>query len=108
MQPETVQHPPEVRPPAVEEPRAGSPFSPLRDVTDLYPASAVVEALHKLAEAIATQRTWMKAEQAAEFLGVNHSEFKSLAAAGEIPRHSFQGKCYRYNAHELTAWLLAR
>lgn len=80
----------------------------LHPVRDHEQKPTIADAMMQLAGAVAVNRQWMTAEQAAEFLGINHSEFKRLAAAGEIPRHSVQGRCYRYNAHELTNWLLSR
>ncbi len=50
----------------------------------------------------------LEAPEAAAFLKLNLSEFKRLAAAGEIPRHKTTDNRYRYYAYELLDWLLAR
>jgi hypothetical protein len=50
----------------------------------------------------------MTAEKAADFLRLNHSEFKRLTAAGELPRRTTTPSRYRYYAPELTDWLLPR
>ncbi len=75
----------------------------LREATDL------VAAVGRLADAIEGNRPWMRAAEAAEFLGLNRAVFAALAAAGEIPRHKpGQGAGYRYYGPELTEWLLGR
>lgn len=51
---------------------------------------------------------WMDSKEAAEFLRMNHSVFKEMAAKDEIPRHEVRPGRYRYYAPELTEWLLAR
>lgn len=86
------------------EPRG---VSPLHQSNDLYPASALLEALEALANNIAAGRQWMDRKQAAEFLGLAQSTFDALAARGDIPRHRFEGAGYRYHAPELTAVLLS-
>jgi hypothetical protein len=50
----------------------------------------------------------LEAPEAAAFLKLNLSEFKRLAAGGEIPRHKTTDNRYRYYAYELLDWLLAR
>ena len=50
----------------------------------------------------------MKTEEAANFLRINHSSFKEMAARDEIPRHEITPNRYRYYAPELTDWLLSR
>lgn len=51
---------------------------------------------------------WMDSEEAAAFLGMNHSEFKTRAAKGEILRHEQRPNRYRYHASELNDWLWRR
>lgn len=67
----------------------------------------LVEATLRLAEAIAAQRSWMNAAEAAEFLRYDRSTFNSLAAAGRIPRHKKEGAGWRYNTTELTQWMIS-
>jgi hypothetical protein len=50
----------------------------------------------------------MKAEEAADFLRMNHSSFKEMAGGDEIPGHEITPNRYRYYAPELTDWLLSR
>ena len=78
-------------------------------VQELREATDLVAAVGRLADAIAENRPWMKAADAADFLGMNRAVFNTLAAAGEIPRHKpGEGAGYRYYAPELTEWLLGR
>ena len=51
---------------------------------------------------------WLNADEAAEFVGMERTEFKRLAACGEIPRHALTERRFRYYAPELTDWLRSR
>jgi hypothetical protein len=69
--------------------------------------SELAVAMLRLAEALAKQREWMTADEAAEFLRFTPGRFRTLAACGEIPRHRISPGRFRYYAPELTEWLLA-
>ena len=47
---------------------------------------------------------WLNADEAAAFIGMERTEFKRLAACGEIPRHAITERRFRYYAPELTDW----
>ena len=53
-------------------------------------------------------RLILNAEQAAEFLNMPESKFRSLAASGEFVRLPYGAKSYRYYAYDLLAWALAK
>ncbi len=79
----------------------GKTAVPIADIN----SPAVVDAIRRL---ILAPNVWLTSEEAAEFLRMNHSEFKALAAAGKIPRHEIRANRYRYHAPELTEWLLTQ
>ena len=53
-------------------------------------------------------RLVMDAKEAAAFLKIAETEFRRLAASGDIPRHRTSRGRYRYYAYELLDWLLER
>ena len=69
--------------------------------------SELAVAVLRLAEALAQQREWMTAAEAAEFLRFTPNRFRALAAEGGIPRHRVSPGRFRYYAPELTEWLLS-
>ncbi len=50
---------------------------------------------------------WMKAHEAAAHLRLDRADFNRLAAAGDIPRHNFGERTFRYHRGELDAWGLS-
>lgn len=68
----------------------------------------LAEAMLDLAGAIRNGREWMDYKEAAAYLGLSESAFKTLARTGEIPRHKFSQGGYRYHAGELTDLLLSK
>jgi hypothetical protein len=70
--------------------------------------AAVLEKVERVVEALAQGREVMDAKEAADFLRLSPSEFRKLAAAGVIPRHPVNGKCYRYLRGELVEWVRRR
>ncbi len=53
------------------------------------------------------EREIMNAAEAADFLRLSLSQFKALAAAGEIPRHQIGERRYRYVRRELIEYVLS-
>lgn len=84
--------------------RDAHPLLPPPPTADVRPSSI----LDEIKRLVSAPNPWLTSEEAAEFLRMNHSEFKALAARGDIPRHELRPNRYRYHAPELTEWLLRR
>jgi hypothetical protein len=68
--------------------------------------TAILEKLERVAEVLAEDREVMNAKEAADFLRMPYSEFKSIAPS--LPRHALSERRFVYTRKELLVWMLTR
>jgi hypothetical protein len=68
--------------------------------------AAILEKVERAAEALASGKEVMDANEAADFLRISESEFKRIAPG--LPRHAVTERRYIYLRSELLTWLLGR